>query len=459
MSFLKEVKQSNRRIPKFVVIAIAIAVVIGAGVFFLLKTDFFYKKTDTGAMEYKVTSEMSTVMMESDLQTGYMFSRMNQVLSENRGMEPWMLSWVVVPGTTRSVPGYQSQYVDTYEQVLLLENYILSGKKSDAEKLMKAIDAKLTNEEGLLVSFAKPDTLEVDTSSASATYEQNDEFERSAYILMDQPAVSMQATTTYLRVLMDYYDKWGNEALLQKIEKLAESVFAKEKFVSYRAADQLARPTPLPVSEILDVTPTPTPTPVEGEPTNKLVQQEGMELAAMDLDGLRRACVLFPKYQEKYESILKKVQEGRVSASFPLYAWMYIGEGNYTYYSGSQGDMELIPSLYTVVHLAEVGKMDRDAYAWISSRIYNGGYLYTHYNIISGEANSSEEAVEAYPLVLRLAVIAKDEALFKATYQILMKKYSTLSTSQVLYTFYRSVADQRIALYARENLLLQIFLR
>ena len=62
-------------------------------------------------------------------------------------------------------------------------------------------------------------------------------------------------------------------------------------------------------------------------------------------------------------------------------------------------------------------------------------------------------------MVLRLAVIAEDEALFKATYQVMMRKYSTLDTSQVLYTFFRSVADQRIALYARENLLLQIFLR
>ena len=183
-------------------------------------------------------------------------------------------------------------------------------------------------------------------------------------------------------------------------------------------------------------------------------------MAAMDLDALRRASVLFPRFQEKYESILKKVQGGRVSETLPLYAWMYLSDGNYTYYSGSQGNVELIPSLYTMVHLAEVGQMDQEAYAWISARIYNGGSLYTHYNMFDGEADSSsEEAVEAYPLVLRLAVIAKDEALFKATYQVLMRKYSTLSTSQVLYTFYRSVAEQRIALYARENLLLQIFLR
>lgn len=459
MSFLKEVKQNNRRIPWGIVIVIAIIAVVGTGAFFLLKSDFFYKKIDTSAKEYKVTAEMNSVMQESELQTGYMFSRMSQVLSENRGIEPWLLSWVVVPGTTRSVPGYQSQYVDAFEQVLLLENYILSGKKSDAEKLMKAIDAKLMNEEGLLVNFAKPETLDVDTSSATATYEHNDEFENSAYVLMEQPAVSMQASTTYLRALMDYYDKWGNEALLKKIEELAEHVFAKEKYVAYRAADQMARPTPLPVSEILDVTPTPSPTPSEGEPENKLVQKEGIELAAMDLDALRRASALFPRFQDKYESILKKVQEGRVSDSVPLYAWMYVGDGNYTYYSGSRENVELVPSLYTIVHLAEVGKMDQSAYAWVSSKIYNGGFLYTHYSIFDGEADSSVEAVEAYPLVLRLAVIAEDESLFKATYQVMMRKYSTLDTSQVLYTFFRSVADQRIALYARENLLLQIFLR
>ncbi len=457
MSFLKEVKQSNRRIWWRAGIAVAVLAVVGTAGYFLWKSDLFYKKINTGAKEYTVNTEMNQLMQESVLQTGYMSSRMKQVLMENRGMDPWMLSWVIVPGTTRSVPGYQSEYVDTFEQVLLLENYVQGGKKSSAETLMKAIEANLVSEDGRLLNYAKADSLGVDTSSATATYDPNNDYEESAYPLMEKPAVSMQATTTYLRVLLDYYDKWGNQKLLQRIEELSDRVFEAETVTSYRATDGKVRPTPMPVSEI--VTLTPTPTPKDEQPAEKLVGQQGMELSAMDLDALRRVSEIWPKYKEKYESILTRVKDGRMSGTLPLYAWVCRSDGNYTYYAGSQGDMELIPSLYTMVHLAEVGELDKESYAWVSSKIYNSGMLYTKYNLFSGDAATSDEAVEAYPLVLRLAVISGDYNLFSATYNILMKDYSTLDTSQVLYTFYRNVPEQRIALYARENLLLLLYLR
>ena len=457
MSFLKEVKQSNRRIWWRAGIAAAVLAVVGTAGYFLWKSDLFYKKINTDAKEFTVNTEMNQLIQESDLQTGYMTSRMKQVLMENRGMDPFMLSWVVVPGTTRSVPGYQSEYVDTFEQVLLLENYVLSGKKSNAETLMKAIEENLVSEDGRLMNYAKADSLGVDTSSASATYDPNNDYEETAYPLMQAPTVSMQATTTYLRVLLDYYDKWGSQKLLQRIEELAERVFEAESVTAYRETDGKVRPTPMPVSEIVTVTPTPTPK--EEQPVEKLVGQQGLELSAMDLDALRRVSEMWPKYKEKYETILTRVKGGRLSESLPLYAWVCGNDGNYTYYAGSQGDMELIPSLYTMVHLAEVGELDKESYAWISSKIYNAGMLYTKYNLFSGDAVGSEEAVEAYPLVLRLAVINGDSGLFAATYKILMKDYSTLDTSQVLYTFYRNVPEQRIALYARENLLLLLYLR
>ena len=88
-----------------------------------------------------------------------MFSGTVRLLSENRLMDPWVLSWYVIPGTTRSVPAMESAYVDSFDQVLLLESYGKDGKRSKAESLIKAIDDYLTDSSGYLLAFRKADDL------------------------------------------------------------------------------------------------------------------------------------------------------------------------------------------------------------------------------------------------------------------------------------------------------------
>ena len=174
---------------------------------------------------------------------------------------------------------------------------------------------------------------------------------------------------------------------------------------------------------------------------------------------MKRASAIDPKYEKTYEEWLKLVKNGKVSDVLPLFAWMYVGDGNYTFYAGGDADVELVPSLYVILHLAEVGELDPDSYSWVQMQVLNTGFLYTKYNMFSGAATSEVEAYEAYPLVLELAVIKNDEALFKAAYNAMMRQYATLSSSQILHTLYRDVENSRIELRARENLLAEIFLR
>lgn len=458
MSSLREVKNKNKKIWWIAGIAVlAVALIVGAWIF-ISKSGFFYKKVDTGAVSYTLTTPMHEVVNESDMQRGYMYTRLLEVLQSNRGVSPWILKWVVVPGTTRSVPGFQSKYVDSLDQVLLLQTYVLEGKKSSAEKLMKAIDAQLTNEKGYLIEYTTVEKLALDTADAS-TYEGNDLYEEASFLLEKEAPVSLQATTCYLRVLMDYYDKWGNEALLDRIEKLADLLSKTEKLSGSRAEDRAARATPIPVGEILDATPTPTPEPDEDAQKGQLVTQEGLELAGLDLLAMKRAGVIDGKYEKTYEEWLSIVKNGKISDTLPLYAWIYLGNGNYTFYAGGNADVELVPSLYTMLHLAEVGELDGQSYSWVQAQLLNTGFLYTRYNMLSGDAASSVEAYEAYPLVLRLATIKNDEALFASAYRAMMRQYATLNTSQILYTLFRDVEDSRIELNARENLLAEIFLR
>jgi hypothetical protein len=460
MSFLKAVDNKNRKLFLAIGIAVLAAILFIGGWIFVSKSGFFYKKVDTGSQKFSLDAQMYDVTRESDLQRGYMITRYMQVLQENRGVGPWVLNWVVIPGTTRSVPGFQSQYVDAFDQVLLLETYVIEGKKSDAEKLMKAIEANLLTEDGYLCEFAKVQDLSVKQDEAATTYDANALYEDPSFLLLEKAPASLRATSSYLRVLMDYYDKWGSEKLLDRIKELAAVLGKADKLTEYRVEDRLARPTTVPVSEILEATPTPTPTPdPENKEAPKLVSQDGLELQGLDLLAMKRAGVIDPVHTKTYEKWLSIVKNGMISETLPLYAWVYLGEEKYCYYTGSNADVELVPSLYTMVHLAEVGELDAASYSWIQMKLMNTGYLYTKYNMLSGEASGEVEAYEAYPLVLELAVIKNDQVLFEMAYSAMMRHYATLSTSQILYTYYRDVDDSRIELCARENLLAAIFLK
>ena len=251
MSFLAKVKRKDRKIWRIVIIALAaLALVIGV-VVFLKNTDLFYKNIDTHGQVYKLTDSMNEVVADSDLQKGYMYSRTLKLLMDDRGSSPFILDWYVMPGTTRSVPGYQSQYVDTYNQVLLLESYVLEGKKSKAETLMKAIEAQLVGEDGYLVAYAKIDSLS-HTAQGGSSVDGCEDYEDADKLLLSSAPASLKATSTYLGVLMDYYDKWGDEKLLTRIKDLAAVLFETQSQTSYKVADRAAMPTPIPVGEIVD---------------------------------------------------------------------------------------------------------------------------------------------------------------------------------------------------------------
>ena len=452
MPTLTQVKYTNPKIGKtlkIVGIVLAALILVTVGIYVLHRSGLLAKKEDTDARSYTMTPEMSQITMESDLHTGYLFSRTQKILQEDRGTDPWVVNWYVIPGTTRTVPAMQSGYVDAFDQVLLLETYVSEGSRSKADSLMKAIDDELCCEDGTLRAFIRlPKRDQVEYADGSI-YE-NDVFEQ-----LDQAPVSMKATNRYLRALLNYYDRWGGKKVLNRIKDLAAIVFGSESSTSYKAADRIAAPTPIPVTEKSLV---PEVTEEETNPSG-VVSQTGVELSSLDLEALRRTAVLLPEYQEKYEALVQIVKGGKISENLPLYAWMYLDEENYTYYAGSEMSVELVPSLYTMVYLAEIGEMDQSSYAWVSGQIYNSGYLFTSYDLISGEATTETEALEAYPLVMYLAMIKGDEELFEATFSAMMRNYATLDTSEALYMYFREVENGRIAVYARENLLAEIYIR
>ena len=261
MPSMTSVKYSNAKFRKIALIcgiSVAAVILVAVGIYFLIHNGVFYKKTYTDGKSYELTPEMQETVSETEFHRGYMFSGTVRLLSENRLMDPWVLSWYVIPGTTRSVPAMESAYVDSFDQVLLLESYVKDGKRSKAESLIKAIDDYLIDSSGYLLAFRKADDLAYGSDRKKAeSCEQNED---QAYLLLSEPPVSMKATTGYLRALLDYYDKWGSSSTLDKIKTLAGKVFTYGDQTSYRAADQMAMPTPIPVTEKSLITPMPDDT-------------------------------------------------------------------------------------------------------------------------------------------------------------------------------------------------------
>ena len=200
MPALTSVKYTNKKVKKIVtisVIAVVAVIAIVVGVKFLLESGAFSKKEDTAANSFFMTDEMNSVVSETEFHRGYMFSRVTKILSDDPKMNPWVLSWYVLPGTTRSVPAMQSAYVDTFDQVLLLESYVREGKRSAAKTLIDAIDTSLTDGNGYLLKFKRADELVSEENRPEV--EKSDLYEDQANLLLTDAPVSMEAKSRMQR--------------------------------------------------------------------------------------------------------------------------------------------------------------------------------------------------------------------------------------------------------------------
>ncbi|HPE38298.1 MAG TPA: hypothetical protein PK567_02255 [Bacillota bacterium] len=440
-----------------------VAAAVLAGVLFLLWfLGVFYDKKDTAPQNFPLSSAMEeTIAANEDLTLAYLYSRTTKLLSEDRCVSPYVVSWYVAPGTTREKPGYQSQYIETEYQVLLLETYIRDGNRIEAKKLINALKRDFLCDDGLMLAYRNVAELSLPTAGQKV-FEGDDRFENSAILArrdagLDAPH-SLGATIAFLGAVMDYYDKWGTESDYSLMESLATAVFDADTAAGQSLVLVGAVPTPPTIAlvdeEAGDASEDGTTTDTEEQ--TEIV--EALPIADLDYDTLRRAVVLFPQYQEQYDAWLAIGRDSMISDALPLYAQGYSEERGYILYSGEDASADLISALKTAVHLEAVGALDERTYAWIKSKIYNDGYLYTHYNVITGEKTSGVEAPDAYLYVMQLARMRGDDDLFKRAFTLMDRNIATLQSSETQFSLFRNVADNRVAVYASENLLAKLIL-
>jgi hypothetical protein len=334
----------------------------------------------------------------------------------------------------------QSQYLEATDQILLLRLYVAQGEKKSAKILLKAIEKDFTDDNGNIVGHR----LITGISSISDSAPKNDYFPE-----MEDPdltaGVSLEANCAYLRALLEYYSKWGTQEDWTRIEELASLIYTDGQFLHDRVFDPLQSTDILVGMEDSEAFLDANPEISEAYPA--------LMLSALDLEAFRMLAEADEKYRSMYDDALALVEGGMLTEDLPLFSLAYSEEsGGYVFFIGKEAEIQLVPSLKTMLHLAEVGKLPKESLTWVKEQIFNSGFLYERYDIISGNPTSEIEETEAYGLVLQIAAAAGDTDLYVRTLSRLERSLATLDSSAVKYLIFRSVGSKRNMITAKDNL-------
>ena len=326
----------------------------------------------------------------------------------------------------------------------MLRYYINKGKKDSAEALADAIEKNFTDENGYLVPARKAAEL-TSLPAPQPAFPGNTEYE-------ELPAVtsySMEATVEYIRALLESYQKWGTASDWTRIEKLAALLYTDEGGFAQDLTVDLSGTTPVPTGANQDIVST-----VEGQVAAG-GSFETLTLSSLDLEVFRMLSSADSKYQPLYDRAVEILSGAMISEDLPLFAVGYTqsaGGDGYVYFSGKDKQADLVSSLKITLHLAEEGKAPQSTLLWIKEQLYNQGMLYQSYDLISGQASTTEESIESYGILLQIARAVGDSDLYSKALDRLEYHLATSTTSKAKSTIFRQLDSTRIVVYAKDNL-------
>lgn len=431
-------EKSKRKISKRALGILAAVLVLSAGIFLVVfRETIFYERRDFEVRDFSPSEEMLSGLSEKGYIPSYMFSRSKNLLISGTDTQPYAASWYILPGQlSNSMPALQSEYIETTDQVLLMRLYIRIGDRAAAAKMASSIEKDFVDESGYLVGYKEISEM------TDLVFETNEELE----ILHTPSGVSFEATSMYLRALLEYYSRWGTQKDWDRIENLAEMIASEDGLFLY---DQILNP-----SRISD--PIVGLTEYEAYFADEMTASENtyraVMLSSFDLEGFRMLADADEIYLPMYEAAMELVSGGYISDAMPLYSLAYSGDaGGYVNFVGEDPKVELIPSLKTMLNLSYVGALPVESVLWIKEQVYNTGYFYTSYDIVSGVASSDKEAWEAYGLVLQIAAVIGDTDLYVQTADRLQRNLATLDTSPAKFMVFRRVNSDRNMVAAQDN--------
>lgn len=436
--------QADRKFGKnlkwFVLIPVTFLLVLSIVLLILFREQIFYRRVDYKLQKYTLSEEIQDAIDQEGYVPSYMLSKTKTLLIQKQGTSPYVTSWYLLPGQLDNMTSAQSQYLEATDQILLMRLYVAKGDKKSANTLKKAINKDFTDDTGSIVGQRVISEISAISDSAPR-YNFAPEMEDPDLTA----GVSLEANCAYLRSLLEYYSKWGTAKDRTRIEELAALIYSDGQFLYDRVFDPLQSTDILVGLEDSQAYLDANPEISEAYPT--------LTLSALDLEAFRVLAESDEVYRPMYDDALALVEGGLLTGDLPLFALAFSEEyGGYVFYIGEEAEVQLVPALKTMLHLAEVGKLPKESLAWVKEQIFNSGYLYESYDIISGNPTSEIEATEAYGLVLQIAVTAGDTDLYLRTLSQLERSLATAESSQAQYMIFRNAENKRYQVTAGDNL-------
>ncbi|MEA4888937.1 MAG: hypothetical protein VB070_05695 [Clostridiaceae bacterium] len=277
---------------------------------------------------------------------------------------------------------------------------------------------------------------------------------RSAYGHDDDWRSNLSA----LRLLACSVTLWPGEERIAVLKQQSDSLLTKLAAgfpADYQAAVPTAKPT-------LDPAATPTPKPL-ATPTpdaSDEVQLDVLRLASLDLYAMRQMAPLDERWQTHYDQALKLINQGYLNDDLPLYAWAYQTEQQgYLFYQNDTPAIRTEEALLTLLHLCEVGQAPQRSLSWLKDQLYNQRALYEYYHIVQGSPIGGQECLPAYAIAARIARITGDDDLYRQAVECLLRHQATSKTSAALSALFRQTEDERIWVWAHDNVWALLALR
>ena len=408
----------------------------------LYVTGFFYNRKDIQIKEDTSKQEIAALAEKSKIIPSDMLSRTLLLLNSQTKTSPYVVSWYALPGSISSVTALSSEYIVTTDQVDLLRYYIKIGNKDSARELADRIQKDLTSDNGVLVPQRKITDI-ASLSVSQPKFPANSNYEE----LPVMTQFSTEATVEYIHALLEYYAKWGQASDWNRIEKLVSLIYTDTGAFS-EDLTITALPSSVPTGADQDIV-----SAVDGQ-----ISTGGsftvLSLSSLDLEVFRMLSAVDAKYQPMYDKALSILEGGQISDALPLYAVGFSqSSSGYSYYYADATQADLISSLKVTLYLAQEDKASSKTILWIKEQLYNQGMMYKNYDLISGQATSTDECIEAYGLILQIARTVDDSDLYSKALDRLEWNLATNSTSAARSAVFRQLDGSRIVVYAKDNLM------
>lgn len=422
MDSVQKKKRSPRLLKIIAILLIAAGLVAGVWYIFFRPAGFSFPAdfpgTGTGSFAYR------TLKASVDMETSFH----NMMAKKVFAAESYQIA-----GANNNPPAVYSENIYFSDQVELLEFYVEKKDRASFNKLNQLIREKFLSQNGLFVK-----KIDYETFKKPAGKEE--------ILVSDQ--------IRYCRVLIEACVRFKQQRDLDAVKTLSSLIYplcSQSKMLPPEISIAVAKNTPSPdFSATPTMKPSVAPTPNPADITYKGV----VNLASIDLYGLKLLSFFDGNWTGIYENCLKIVSGAALDEPVPFYAAGYdLSTGAYIPYFGNNPEFVFEDQMSIILHLAEVSKMRESTYAFLKQQLFNTKTYYQTYNILTGNSSTEYESIAGYARMARIARIRQDQELYDLCASRINWNTATSTESSIYALPFQKWDDGRIVTYSDEVIL------